>query len=560
MPGVPGQSPDGLCNNSIVDTTDVANGELPQQENPGFDVLSQLTSPSPTATVEIAGISFGCVLDTGAETSLMPASLYEKYFSGIGSPGIVGDFFKVIGASGLEVPIDGYILVPLTVFGVTIDHCGFLIQRDSEMKMEGRRAEFPVILGCNILRKLSQSKFDPTQIASSDLNLIFNTLTKNSTNIETNQNSKPELHFCISNGASSKILPSESMCILNCLVPDCEQDGTLLVSPRDVSPIAGLFVCEGCYEVKDRQVGLFVGNIDSVPIEIPSECSIAVASALQFSDQIIVQPTVHGLELEIQTIAVQNSSECEAVPSESDDETIGNNRVPQLDDRELYIFKNGETYILPPGISLKDRTPEEAEMAAELIRKRDAAFSHGAFDLGHCNIIPHRVQLTDSKPISLPYRRIPPQDMKEVRDQLQELLDKGIIRKSNSPYGSPVVIVRKKNGTIRLCIDYRQLNAKTIGDAFPLPRIEEALEALGGSKIFSSLDLAHGYFQVAVHEDSVPTTAFRVPWGLFEFLRLPQGMKNSPATFQRIMEYIFGDLNYQSLLLYIFGDLNYQFR
>ena len=131
------------------------------------------------------------------------------------------------------------------------------------------------------------------------------------------------------------------------------------------------------------------------------------------------------------------------------------------------------------------------------------------------------------------------------------MLDKGIIRKSSSCYGSPIVIVRKKNGSIRLCVDYRQVNEKSELDAFPLPRISEDLKALGKSKIFSSLDLAHGYFQLAMDPKSIPVTAFRVPWGLFEFTRLPQGLKNSPSTFQRIMEFIFGDLNLISILLYL---------
>lgn len=120
-----------------------------------------------------------------------------------------------------------------------------------------------------------------------------------------------------------------------------------------------------------------------------------------------------------------------------------------------------------------------------------------------------------------------------------------------------MVLVRKKSGAIRLCIDYRQLNAITIKDSFPLPRIEETLEALGGSKYFSSLDLSHGYFQVAMGKDSIEKTAFRVPWGLYEFNRLPQGLCNSPSTFQRVMELIFADLNLEQLVIYLDDILVY---
>ena len=111
--------------------------------------------------------------------------------------------------------------------------------------------------------------------------------------------------------------------------------------------------------------------------------------------------------------------------------------------------------------------------------------------------------------------------------------------------------MKKKSGALRLCIDYRQLNAKGLKDAFPLPRIDESLEAMSGACLFSSLDLAHGYFQVTMHPESVTKTAFRVPWGLYEFTRMPQGLMNSPSTFQRIMEMIFGDLNLSELILYL---------
>ena len=115
-----------------------------------------------------------------------------------------------------------------------------------------------------------------------------------------------------------------------------------------------------------------------------------------------------------------------------------------------------------------------------------------------CSGVEHQINVTDDKPVKLPYRRIPPSQWQEVRDYVQKVLNQGIIRESCSPYASPVVTVRKPSGEIRHCVDYRHLNAKTRKDAYPLPRIEEALESLKGAKYFSTLDLAHGFYPIPV--------------------------------------------------------------
>ncbi|KAL2099655.1 hypothetical protein ACEWY4_004049 [Coilia grayii] len=131
-----------------------------------------------------------------------------------------------------------------------------------------------------------------------------------------------------------------------------------------------------------------------------------------------------------------------------------------------------------------------------------------------------------------------------------QLLEADIIRESCSPYASPIVLVRKKDGSPRLCVDYRQLNSRTRKDAFPLPRIEETLDALSGACWFSTLDLASGYNQVPVAETDEAKTAFCTPFGLFEWNRMPFGLCNAPSTFQRLMQRLFGDQQCQSLLLY----------
>ncbi|GJX43207.1 putative nucleotidyltransferase, ribonuclease H [Tanacetum coccineum] len=119
--------------------------------------------------------------------------------------------------------------------------------------------------------------------------------------------------------------------------------------------------------------------------------------------------------------------------------------------------------------------------------------------------------------------------------QLQELQDKGFIRPSHSPWGAPVLFVKKKDGSFRMCIDYRELNKLTVKNRYPLPRIDDLFDQLQGSRYFSKIDLRSGYHQLRVHEDDIPKTAFRTRYGHFEFTVMPFGLTNAPAVFMDLM-------------------------
>lgn len=196
-------------------------------------------------------------------------------------------------------------------------------------------------------------------------------------------------------------------------------------------------------------------------------------------------------------------------------------------------------------------TQQQAAEARALLVQYGNIFSQGEGDLGCTSLISHEIPLLDNVPVRQPYRRIPPSQYETVKAHIQQLLDSKVIRESSSPYSSPIVLVTKKDGSLRLCVDYRQLNAKTRRDAYPLPRIEESLDALSGARWFSTLDLASGYNQVPMVEQDKSKTAFCTPFGLFEFNRMAFGLCNAPGTFQRLMERMFGDCRYQSVLLYL---------
>ena len=197
-------------------------------------------------------------------------------------------------------------------------------------------------------------------------------------------------------------------------------------------------------------------------------------------------------------------------------------------------------------------TEEDILTAKKLVQKFHMIFSKNDLDLGKTDMVKYKIRVTDETPFKERYRRIPPSQYEAVRKHLQEMLDIGAIRPSNSPWSSAVVLVKKKTGELRFCIDLRKLNQRTIKDAYSLPRIDETLERLKGSCIFSSLDLKSGYWQVELEEDSKPYTAFTLgPLGFFECNRMPFGATNAPATFQRLMESCLGDLNLNWCIIYL---------
>ena len=172
--------------------------------------------------------------------------------------------------------------------------------------------------------------------------------------------------------------------------------------------------------------------------------------------------------------------------------------------------------------------------------------------------VEHRIELEEgATPPSRPTYRMSPTELDELRKQLKELTESGFIQPSKSPYGAPVLFVRKKDGSLRMCIDYRALNKLTVKNKYPLPRIDECLDRLAGAKVFSKLDLRAGYHQILVAPEDVPKTAFRTRYGSFEFRVLPFGLTNAPATFQALMNTVFSDLLDTCVVVYLDDILVY---
>ena len=196
-------------------------------------------------------------------------------------------------------------------------------------------------------------------------------------------------------------------------------------------------------------------------------------------------------------------------------------------------------------------SPLQQQKLNSLFKEFSDVFSQGEDDLGCTPLLEHTIE-THGPPLCQPYRRQNPAVRQEEMVQVQQMLARDVIRPSNSPWASPVVMVKKKDGSLHFCVDFRQLNAATVKEAHPLPRLDDLLDALHGARWFPTLDLKSGYWQVPIMERDKEKTAFRTSSGqLYEFNQVPFGLCNAPATFSRLMDRVLSGLHWETCLFYL---------
>ncbi|XP_043972480.1 uncharacterized protein LOC122830832 [Gambusia affinis] len=194
---------------------------------------------------------------------------------------------------------------------------------------------------------------------------------------------------------------------------------------------------------------------------------------------------------------------------------------------------------------------EQQQRFIQLLLTYQSIFAKSDSDHGYLSAVTHKIDTGSAKPVRQPVRRTPLGFQGEEEVHLKKMLADGVITPSASEWASPVVLVRKKDGGVRWCVDYRCLNNLTIKDAYPLPQIEECLDVVGGATMFSTLDLQSGYWQIAVDSKNREKTAFITKWGLYEYTQMPFGLCNAPSTFQRAMELVLGGLQWETLLIFL---------
>ena len=291
--------------------------------------------------------------------------------------------------------------------------------------------------------------------------------------------------------------------------------------------------------------------------EIPVSCDIPVCDSkmLLYSDKNIdgrLSDKIHGLsgiyDVEKKFVLVISRESSTKVQKGQSLGTITSvlelpNDVDELPAISDIDFKSQ--------IILDELTIEQQTCVFSMLNEYMCVFSMGDHDIGHASVTQHKIKLTDNTPIYQRPRRFPKPIAEEIERQCQELNSLDIIEPSISPWSSPVVPVRKKDGSIRMCIDYRKLNKVTVADKFPVPNLSDSIFGLQGTNFFTRLDLVRGYYQLPIDDESKPYTAFTTNRNHWQFKRLSFGLRNAPSAFQREIQAVLSSFPSNKVIAYI---------
>ncbi|KAL7824273.1 hypothetical protein SRHO_G00342580 [Serrasalmus rhombeus] len=491
-----------------------------------------LEGESCEGTAWLDGVQCSCLIDTGSQVSIIAQSFYLQHLSHRElCP--VSDLLHIEGAAGQTVPYLGYVEVevqfPKSVCG-TGKRFNILALISPD---QSYNEKVPLLVGTNILKHLIDDCkkkggvqfFKSLPIKAEWAFAYLDCCQK----MECESRKAYTLRVKLNSKSSVHIKPNE-VCMLKGICHTKFGGGrykAIISEPQQHSVPGGLIIFDQVVDVKPvshNSFKLIVQNASTKDITLPPKAVIAECAAVDWAlplpsttSQWKPAPVAHSLmvaqsEKPVSTDSLGFSLDFEGSP----------------------VSPEFKAYIL-------NRIHSEAPNA----------FARHDLDVGTLAGVTHRIELEPHMPFKERTRRVSPADFEDLKCHLQELLVCGIIEESTSPYASPVVLVRKKNGDLRMVVDYRKLNKLTKKDAYPLPRIEETFALLSGSRWFTVLDLKSGYYQLEVEPADRPKTAFTTPFGTWQFRKLPQGLTNSPATFQRTMERVMAGINLQEVIAFL---------
>lgn len=491
---------------------DVHNKKLP----------SRLVGRKCTSRVAVDGVDCSCLLDTGSQVTTISMTFYQDHLSEHPIKPI-SDLLEVEGANGQTVPYLGYVETNIKFPKNFLETEPEILTLALIVPDLRSNSDTPLLIGTNTLDPLYDlhcESLPHSQSIPYGYQQVLKTL-----EIRKKQAGNGNIGLVKLKGQAQYVLPANQKALVEGFVRVNQAESeqwALLEQPTSSSLPGGVFV-DCCLITLPKhgpyKVPVLLRNETNHDITLPTNCVIA---ELAVPDRIIPNP----------------------LPREKGDQPITVDCSVQqqnMDTKSSLNFDFG-TSSLPEG--WKHRITQTLNTFSDV-------FSHNDLDFGHATKVQHHINLKDETPFKQRSRPIHPHDFEAVKKHLKALLDAGVIKESESPFSSPIVVVRKKNGDVRLCVDYRKLNLQTIRDAYALPNLEESFSALAGSQWFSVMDLKSGYYQIEMCETDKPKTAFVCPFGFYEFNRMPQGITNAPSTFQRLMEKCMADINLKEVLVFL---------
>jgi transposase InsO family protein/predicted aspartyl protease len=489
------------CDDEDEDLEEQLNREEHKQEESNCSplVFNECSWKGTVAQIQVEGIQLNSLIDTGSAISGISGEMYSQLFSKIP---LMPFERRVTTANNTRLEVLGQIPLKITV-GKTTKVCNILVVKNFR---------FAFLLGVDALKALDLTiDFNAECLHTRDgikIPLVMRNSARSEATVMTIEDVKLQ-------PGQSVIIPCEPTISPRLL----KNSGNLLMIVQHVSPLGwqkyGIAAVKGLVQMSaDGVIPVLIRNCLRVETVIPKGTVVALAELIDTSSS-----EVFSLEVN--------------------------------QDKSNAIDPDAVKYIQNLKIDNQDFTEEMKEKLKKLLMEYVDVFATDYKYAGRVTVVKHSIETGNHPPIRIPPRRLSEVEKEVQRKEVQMQLEKGVIRPSNSPWCFPPVVVKKKDGSWRHCVDFRKLNEITRKDVYPLPRVDEIFDCLHGSKFFTLLDAISGYWQIEVEEKDREKTAFASVDGLFEYTVMPFGLTNGPATYQRLMDVLMAGLRWKEVLDYI---------